>query len=83
MSDDDRQALEKDVVEKLQTFKGLPEENTQKMLAEYITCMVVTKRKASDIDADINQFFDEHARAFADWFWPHIRKKFGQSRRIS
>lgn len=84
LSDNDRSALMADIVGRLATLEGLPEdegeEGTKEMLAEYIVCLLVEKKGVRVVQRELQGFLEDRAKAFVTWLAAFLRGPWAESR---
>jgi len=77
LSEEEQQALQLEVGNKLESFGGLSkEEGSRDMLSEFVVCMAVASKPQEEIHGELEAFIgDEAATAFVKWFSKHMQQR--------
>lgn len=77
LSEEEQQALQLEVGNKLETLGGLgQEEGSRDMLSEFVVCMAVASKPQEEIHGELEAFIgDEAATAFVEWFTKHMKHR--------
>jgi len=73
LSDEEKSFLERDVLAKLQ--ETMPSDNKEDLaeLAEFVVCMLRTKKKPSEVHAELEGFLRSATATFVSWLVDHLK----------
>merc|ERR1712007_368555 len=74
LSEDEQRLLQRNVIHRLDGTPGLPvEASTKKMLAEFVICMLLARKRPSDVLTELKVFLDSHTAGFVAWLMAHLK----------